>query len=163
MPTEIERKFLVNKQKWEKSNKGTAHLYRQGYILTDPGKTIRIRLADGKGFITIKGRSTGASRPEYEYTIPENDASELLDQFCSAVISKTRYKVRIGGKQWEVDEFSGDNQGLITAEIELSSEDEIFELPEWVEREITGDARYYNSNLSLNPYRNWRTGKGPDG
>src|SRR6476620_4808531 len=105
MPLEIERKFLVNKPAWEKLSKGEAVLYRQGYILSDPEKTIRVRVSDKNGFITLKGKSEGISRAEYEYPIPKQDAIELLDQFCNAELSKYRYEVHHAGKLWEVDVF----------------------------------------------------------
>lgn len=155
MAVEIERKYLVKKDKWEQVDKGTGNRFSQGYILTDPEKTVRVRLTESEAFITIKGKTTGASRAEYEYTIPVQDAEELLSGFCSTVISKIRYKIQHEDHMWEVDEFSGDNAGLIIAEIELTSEGERFELPEWVGEEVTEDRRYYNSNLSLNPYKNW--------
>jgi adenylate cyclase len=156
MAIEIERKFLVKKDIWEKTIKGHGHFYRQGYILTDPTKTIRIRLADDEGFITIKGLSVGASRTEYEYVIPKHDALDLLDNFCSSGISKLRYKIYVGSKLWEVDEFLDNNQGLVIAEIELTTEQETFETPDWLGEEVTEEEKYYNSNLSVNPYKNWR-------
>src|SRR5689334_12726067 len=109
MPVEIERKFLVDKQKWESAEKGNPQFYQQGYLLTDPDKTIRIRTTDESGYITIKGKTTGASRPEYEYAIPKEEAIQLLDQFCTSVITKHRYKLNVVGKLWEVDEFFDDN------------------------------------------------------
>jgi len=105
MAVEIERKYLVDIDKWNKTEKGTKHFYRQGYILTDPEKTIRVRVTDESGFITTKGKSFGASRLEYEYPIPKEDATELLDQFCASDVSKFRYKYLFAGKIWEVDEF----------------------------------------------------------
>ncbi len=156
MGVEIERKFLVDKEKWVHVTKENGSPYRQGYILTAPDKTIRIRLTDKGGFITIKGLSINASRPEFEYTIPAKDAEELLDKFCTSEVSKVRYKIVHQNKTWEVDEFSGDNEGLIVAEIELKSETEVFDLPPWIDKEVTGDNRYYNSNLSTNPYKNWK-------
>jgi CYTH domain-containing protein len=155
MGIEIERKFLVDKDEWSKSVKDKGHFFRQGYMLTDPAKTIRVRLTENEGFITIKGLSVKASRSEYEYAIPKQDAKELLDNFCTSTISKLRYFVTYQDHLWEVDEFLDDNEGLIIAEIELSSEDEIFERPEWIEREVTQEEKYYNSNLSVNPYKNW--------
>lgn len=142
--------------KWKKSENGVKYFYRQGYILTDPEKTIRIRVTDQSGFIAIKGKSVGASRPEYEYAIPREDANELLNQFCSSDISKFRYSVHFAGKEWEVDEFLGDNEGLVVAEIELSSEDEPFEIPDWIAEEVTGIEKYYNSNLSKWPFKKWQ-------
>lgn len=155
MAVEIERKFLIDIAKWNKSEKGIKHFYRQGYILADPEKTIRVRVTDEGGFITIKGKSVGASRSEFEYTIPRQDGIELLDQFCTSDVSKYRYIVSFAGKIWEVDEFLGANQGLLMAEIELSSEEEQFETPDWIKEEVTGVEKYYNSNLSKRPFKQW--------
>lgn len=155
MAIEIERKYLVDKEKWERSGKGPKRFYQQGYLLTDPVKTVRVRLSDSEAFITIKGATTGASRAEYEYAIPRQDARELLDNFCSAVITKYRYEVPFDGKLWEVDEFLGANAGLLIAEIELATEEETFALPDWVANEVTGEKQYYNSYLSVHPYKSW--------
>ena len=155
MAIEIERKFLVDKEKWYNSSKGMGQVYKQGYVLTYPEKTIRVRIAEDKAFLTIKGKSIGASRAEYEYAIPVKDAEELLENFCSAVISKVRYKVKYGNHTWEVDEFLGDNAGLVLAEIELEHEEEPFDKPNWVSTEVTEDRRYFNSYLSVNPYNSW--------
>jgi CYTH domain-containing protein len=124
-------------------------------MVKEPNKTVRIRIADKQAFITIKGKSTGMSRSEYEYEIPVADAEELLNDFCGSVITKKRYEVRFAGKLWEVDEFLGDNKGLFVAEIELSSEIEAFELPDWISTEVTADKRYFNSSLSIKPYTTW--------
>src|SRR5688500_12543499 len=145
MGQEIERKYLVDHNKWQQIDKPTGQLYRQGYLLTDPMKTIRVRQTAEKGFLTIKGLSIGATRPEYEYEIPFDDAKELLDNFSIAELSKIRYKIIFDNKIWEVDEFLGDNTGLIVAEIELTSEDENFGIPAWVDKEVTGQEKYYNS------------------
>jgi adenylate cyclase len=155
MGVEIERKFLVKKELWEALEKPKGNLYRQGYLLTDPNKTIRVRIADSCGYLTIKGISVGATRPEFEYEIPINEAEQLLDNFSVSDLKKIRYEILFKGKLWEVDEFLGDNLGLIVAEIELNSESEIFELPDWVDREVTGEGKYYNSNLSINPFTKW--------
>ncbi|OWK74334.1 adenylate cyclase [Flavobacteriaceae bacterium JJC] len=155
MALEIERKFLVKEKLWQQSDKPSGELFRQGYLLTDPVKTVRVRQTADKGFITIKGISVGATRTEYEYEIPASDAEELLNGFSGSELSKTRYKILFEGKLWEVDEFLGDNEGLIVAEIELENEDEIFALPEWVDVEVTSEEKYYNSNLTLNPFKNW--------
>jgi CYTH domain-containing protein len=157
MGLEIERKFLVDKDKWNKSVKDKGHIFRQGYILTDPARTIRVRLTENEGFLTIKGLSVNASRSEYEYAIPKQDAKELLDNFCTSIVSKLRYFVNYQGHLWEVDEFLDDNEGLIIAEIELVNEEEAFKLPEWIGREVTTEEKYYNSNLSVNPYKNWKS------
>jgi CYTH domain-containing protein len=155
MGTEIERKFLVNKEKWSQVTKEKKALYRQGYIVSDPEKSIRVRLTDKEAFITIKGLTTGASRAEFEYSIPVTDAQQLLDGFCDSVVSKTRNFIHYDNKLWEVDEFSGDNEGLIIAEIELDSEEEQFSRPDWVDKEVTGEKKYYNLNLAKDPYKNW--------
>ena len=155
MAIEIERKFLVDKNKWEAFEKDKKYLIKQGYILTDPDKTIRIRKTDAKSYLTIKGLNTGARRTEYEHEIPAGDAEELIDEFSESQIIKTRYIINFRNKIWEVDEFIGDNEGLIIAEIELSDENEKFELPAWIGKEVTGEEKYYNSKLSENPYRNW--------
>ncbi len=155
MGIEIERKFLVNHAQWEQLEKPVGEFYRQGYLLTDPQKTIRVRQTTDKGFLTIKGISVGATRAEFEYEIPLEEAKELLDQFAVAELSKVRYKISLGNHIWEVDVFSSKNQGLIVAEIELKSEDETFDLPDWIDREVTGEERYYNSNLVIEPYKNW--------
>lgn len=155
MGKEIERKFLVDHEKWKQSHKPKGELYRQGYLLAKPNKTIRVRLAAEKGFLTIKGITTGATRPEYEYEIPFNDAKELLDYFSESELSKIRYRINFENKIWEVDEFLGDNIGLILAEIELISEDEPFKIPEWIGNEVTSEEKYYNSNLTIQPFKNW--------
>ncbi|AFM06331.1 hypothetical protein Fleli_4032 [Bernardetia litoralis DSM 6794] len=156
MAQEIERKFLINKKEWQNVEKSQGNLYRQGYLLTDPNKTIRVRQTTEKAFLTIKGLSIGATRPEYEYEIPMEDAKELLDNFSVSELSKIRYEIVYENKIWEVDEFLGDNTGLIVAEIELESEDETFNIPSWIDVEVTGEDKYYNSNLTIEPYKNWR-------
>ena len=155
MGKEIERKYLVDHDQWEKLEKPTGQHYRQGYLLTDPNKTIRVRETEKQGFLTIKGANVGATRPEYEYEIPLNDAIELLDTFSISELSKIRYKITFDNKVWEIDEFLGDNSGLIMAEIELLNEEEQFTKPTWVAKEVTGDAKYYNSNLSTKPFKTW--------
>lgn len=155
MGIEIERKFLVNHFQWDQLERPLGEFYRQGYLLTDPQKTIRVRQTADKGFLTIKGISVGATRAEYEYEIPFEEAKELLDQFAVAELSKVRYKISLGNHIWEVDVFSSKNQGLIVAEIELKSEDETFDIPDWIDREVTGEERYYNSNLVTEPFEDW--------
>lgn len=155
MGIEIERKFLVNHAQWDQLERPLGEFYRQGYLLTDPQKTIRVRQTADKGFLTIKGISVGATRAEYEYEIPFEEAKELLDQFAVAELSKVRYKISLGNHIWEVDVFSSKNQGLIVAEIELKSEDETFDIPDWIDREVTGEERYYNSNLVTEPFEDW--------
>ena len=153
MGTEIERKFLVKEGTWRKAN---ATRYRQGYLSTVKERTVRVRTINNKGYLTIKGITVGASRLEFEYEIPAADADELLDSLCEKpLIDKNRYKVDYGTLTWEVDEFFGENEGLIVAEVELESEDQPFERPEWVTEEVTTDPRYYNANLIKNPYSRW--------
>jgi len=156
MALEIERKFLVDREKWNQENKGKGCLYKQGYILTDPEKTIRVRLTDTDGYLTIKGMTHGSVRQEFEYLIPPEEAMELLHNFASNLVEKVRYKVQLGGKTWEVDEFMGANEGLLVAEIELVYENEPFEQPVWLGKEVTNDSRYYNSNLAQHPFSSWR-------
>lgn len=155
MAKEIERKFLLDTAQWQQVEKPAGEHFRQGYLVTDPQKTIRVRLTDTTGYLTIKGISTGATRLEYEYEIPAGEARELLDNFAISELSKIRYKITFQNKIWEVDEFLGANKGLFVAEIELQSEDEPFDLPSWVTKEVTGEEKYYNSNLTTHPYKNW--------
>ena len=154
MGTEIERKFLVKDNAWRSLAAGVE--YRQGYLNSAKERTVRVRTIDDKGFLTIKGITTGATRAEYEYEIPAADADALLDDLCEKpLIEKSRYKIEYDGFVWEVDEFFGDNQGLIVAEVELESEDQKFEIPGWIGEEVTGDPKYFNSNLINNPYLKW--------
>ncbi|GGB02359.1 CYTH domain-containing protein [Mucilaginibacter rubeus] len=155
MAIEIERKFLVDREKWQLVTKPEAMYFRQGYIFSDEKKTIRVRVTDTEAYITIKGSTAGFSRSEFEYTIPAADGVQLLDNFAASELEKYRYRIIYASKLWEVDEFLGDNQGLLMAEIELGSEDEEFELPPWVTTEVTGDDRYYNARLSVHPFKNW--------
>lgn len=153
---EIERKFLV-KGDFRKYAFSSSRI-EQGYLCSDPKKTVRIRVRDGKGYITIKGAgdASGMSRLEWEKEIPEDEAQALLGLCDKGFIDKTRYLVKAGSLCYEVDEFHGDNEGLVVAEIELPSEDAPFEKPDWVGKEVTGDRRYYNSMLSVHPYRDWK-------
>ena len=155
MGREIERKFLIKSSEWANLDKPGAKHLRQGYLVSDPNKTIRVRTTDDKAWITIKGISFGASRLEYEYEIPLGEGLELLDNFAEAELEKIRYEIHHQDKLWEVDVFLGDNNGLIVAEIELDSEDEKFELPEWVAEEVTQEKKYYNSNLTKHPFKLW--------
>jgi len=156
MGIEIERKFLIKKRDWPKMDLSRGELYRQGYLLTDPSKTVRVRQTADRGFITVKGISAGATRAEFEYEIPFAEAGELIDRFATTELSKVRYHVRVGNHLWEIDEFKGPNEGLLIAEIELKTETESFELPSWIDREVTGEERYYNSNLTLHPFQSWK-------
>ncbi len=155
MAQEIERKFLVQGNYKAFSKKSTR--ITQGYLSSVPERTVRVRIKGDKGFITIKGigNASGASRYEWEKEIPVSEVDELLKICEPGVIDKTRYLVEAGAHTFEVDEFYGDNDGLVVAEIELSSEDETFEKPQWLGQEVTGDAKYYNSNLMKNPFKNW--------
>ena len=155
MAQEIERKFLVTGE--FKSSAKDAVRIRQGYLSSVPECTVRVRAKGEKGYITIKGLAAdgGLSRFEWEKEITLEDVKELLNLCEKGVIDKTRYLVEVGGHTFEVDEFYGENEGLVVAEIELSSEDEIFERPEWLGREVTGDTRYYNSMLMKCPYKDW--------
>lgn len=154
MATEIERKFLVKSEEWR--NLATGIIYRQGYIATKNVTTVRVRLAGNQGYLTIKGTTQGISRAEYEYEIPAVDAQEMLDNLCeSPLIEKTRYKIVIDDLVWEVDEFVGENQGLIIAEVELSDANQTINIPDWIGQEVSDDARYYNANLVQHPYSQW--------
>ena len=154
MGVEIERKFLVSSNNWR--TLGVPVHYAQGYLVSDGYRTVRIRVAGEKGFLTIKGISKGLSRPEFEYEIPVVEAIDMFKLCSLPVIEKFRTKVVFDGKTWEVDEFQGENKGLIMAEIELKSEDETFLIPPWIGKEVTGDIRYFNSRLAVNPYKHWR-------
>lgn len=157
MGTEIEKKFLLANEDWR--GLGTGKPYCQGYLTEEKGRTVRVRTIDDRGVLTIKGPSKGASRHEYEYQIPVEEAREMLDNLChQPLIEKTRYKVEYAGFTWEIDEFKGDNEGLLFAEIELEEEGQEFEKPPWIGKEVTGDSRYYNANLVRNPYSKWRNG-----
>jgi adenylate cyclase len=154
MVQEIERKFLVTSDTWRRKAKGT--YYRQGFLSTEPARTVRVRIAGERGTLTIKGKTVGATRDEFEYDIPREQAEQLLDTLClRPLIEKVRYLVREGAHTWEVDVFEGENAGLVVAEIELQREDEVFERPDWLGREVTDDPRYFNANLVENPYRTW--------
>ena len=155
MATEIEHKYLVIKDIWKKVIPNKSVEIKQAYLLTDPEKTIRVRTKGNSGFITIKGKSTGASRLEFEYEIPIEDAIELINKFCSNLIEKTRHIVIHDDNTWEVDEFKGLNEGLIVAEIELTSEDEKYSIPNWIDKNVTEDLRYANSNLTIKPFTTW--------
>lgn len=155
MGTEIEKKFLLANDDWREL--GSGNPYCQGYLNRERGLTVRVRIVNDRGVLTIKGPSDGASRLEYEYEIPVDEAREMLDKFChKPLIEKTRYKIEYAGFTWEVDEFKGDNEGLVFAEIELDEEGQDFEKPPWIGKEVTGDSRYYNANLVHNPYSIWK-------
>lgn len=154
MGIEIERKFLVVNDTYK--NTVRRSLLRQGYLSAESGRTVRVRTDGQKGFITIKGKTDSFSREEYEYEIPLSDARRLLDNLCiRPLIEKTRYFLNYMGNEWVVDEFSGVNKGLVVAEIELESEEQDFDRPDWLGSEVTLDRRYFNSNLVKKPYKEW--------
>ena len=152
MAIEIERKFLVTGDAWRSA---PAVFYSQGYLNRDKSRTVRVRIAGEEAFLTIKGQSVGASRAEFEYPIPLWDARELLGLCEQPLVEKYRRKILFEGLVWEVDEFLGENQGLVVAEVELPSEMAYFTKPEWVGQEVTEDPRYFNSNLSKAPFSSW--------
>lgn len=154
---EIERKFLVKDDSFKKAAFKQNRI-AQGYLSSVPERTVRVRIKADKGFLTIKGitNETGMSRFEWEKEIPVDEARSLLQLCEKGVIEKTRYEVKVGQHIYEIDEFYGENEGLTIAEIELQSETESFEKPNWLGQEVTKDERYYNSNLSVNPFRNWK-------
>jgi len=154
MAKEIERKFLVKNESFKLFSTGV--IYRQGYLNRDKARTVRVRVAGELAFITIKGLTNGMERMEFEYPIPLTDANEMLETLCvKPLIEKLRYKIKCDGHLWEVDEFIGDNEGLTVAEVELKSADEHVFIPDWVGQEVTGDLMYFNSNLVINPFKNW--------
>lgn len=156
MGVEIEKKFLVTGDDWRKL--ADSQHYQQGYIHSGEGRTVRIRTIGERGILTIKGPNQDGARPEFEYDIPIEDGREMLDILChKPLIEKIRHKVRWEGFVWEVDEFLGENLGLIFAEIELTARDQSFPIPPWIGREVTGDPRYYNACLVKNPYKIWKT------
>ena len=154
MALEIERKFLVDVQKL--GDLGTGERICQGYIPTQDKTAVRVRLIGDKAYLAIKGENQGAVRTEFEYPIPVADATAMLAELCRGPkIEKTRYQRSIGQYVWEIDVFSGANQGLIVAEVELTREDEHIQLPCWVGQEVTNDVRYYNTSLLDHPYSEW--------
>ena len=156
MAVEIERKFLVQGEAWRLGAQGVR--YVQGYLNRDKARTVRVRIAGTQGFLTVKGQSVGATRAEFEYPIPVEDAQALLALSDGPCIDKTRYCVPLDGVVWEVDVFAGDNAGLVVAEVELPSEDAPFTRPSWLGAEVTHDARYFNSSLSRHPFGSWTAG-----
>jgi len=154
MGIELERKFLLAGAAWR--SLGQPVLLRQGYLSSHPERVVRVRIEGAQAVMTVKGRSAGASRGEWEYPIPLADAEEFLDRLCEQpVIEKYRRRIGFDGMVWEVDEFLGVNAGLVVAEIELESEDQAFSKPDWIGAEVTDDARYFNSNLLRHPYSCW--------
>lgn len=155
MAVEIEHKFLLANDDWRKCVSHSIR-YRQGYLSSQPTSSIRVRTSNKQAWLNIKSATIGTHRHEYEYEIPLTDADEILNELCrKPLIEKTRYFVQNNGHTWEIDEFDGDNQGLIVAEIELSEIGASFAKPLWLGEEVTHDLRYYNNNLSTNPYSTW--------
>ena len=144
---EIERKFTVDLQKWEAVKKPFPQQIVQSYLSTNPDCTVRVRIKGSKGFLTIKGKTVGISRSEFEYEIPLDDAEKMIASFAEKTLSKLRYEIKVGKHNWEIDVFQGKIEGLIIAEIELSSEDEAFQLPDWVIEDVSDNPEYYNSRL----------------
>ncbi len=155
MPREIERKFLLKSNAWRELADGVT--YRQGYLSTVPERTVRVRIAGDDAFLTVKGRNVKNTRAEFEYSIPVVDAEQMLKLCDGPLVEKKRYEIPHAGKTWQVDEYFGDNCGLILAEVELTSESEQPEIPDWIGEEVSGDPRYYNSNLAKQPFKSWRT------
>jgi len=154
MGVEIERKFLVRGNHWKTLGQGI--LLRQGYLSSAPDRIVRVRIEGEAAMLTIKGRNIGATRGEWEYPIPLDDARNFFDSLCEKpVIEKTRYRIPYQGMIWEVDEFLGENAGLVVAEIELQSEQQSFAMPDWVGEEVTHDTRYFNANLLRHPFSKW--------
>lgn len=154
MNTEIERKFLVRGTAWKTQHGGRR--IRQGYLSVEPTRIVRVRSVANRAWLTIKGGTTGIRRNEFEYPLPAGDAQRLLDELClQPLIDKTRYDIRHGEHLWEIDEFHGANAGLVVAEIELRNESEAFARPPWLGAEVSGDPRYFNSNLVGHPFRDW--------
>ena len=155
MGVEIERKFLVDHEKWDQVDKPVGTHYRQGYILSNNQQTIRIRVSDKQGFLNLKSKVSEVTRMEYEYESPLEDGIEILNAFTKNGTEKIRYRIPFAGKTWEVDVFLGDNAGLIVAEIELNSETEVFEKPDWITIEVTDNGRYTNASLAVHPFKDW--------
>lgn len=154
MPHEIERKFLVTSDEYKESG-GKTHI-QQGFLSLAKKRVVRIRITGDKAMLTVKGISRGAKRIEFEYEIPVGDAEIMIEKLCKkGIIDKYRYIIHHENNIWEVDEFLGDNKGLVIAEIELTHEDQSFEKPRWVGKEITHDPRYFNANLAKKPFSDW--------
>lgn len=158
MAVEIERKFLLSSERWRAAVTRSVEIV-QGYIAESDTASVRVRVADQNGSLNLKGLTLGITRKEYEYDLPVAEAREILAELCAArVITKTRHHAEHEGHNWEIDEFAGRNTGLVVAEIELSSENEVFARPEWLGEEVSGDPRYYNLRLVEQPYGTWQDG-----
>ena len=155
MGVEIERKFLVVDDSWHAAASAGMR-YRQGYLSTDPGSSVRVRVCGDRAWLNIKGATVGVTRREYEYEIPSADAHAILGELCvKPVIEKTRFIVEHDGRAWEIDVFEGDNAGLVVAELELESAGDAFTLPAWAGKDVSDDVRYYNQRLAEHPYSSW--------
>lgn len=155
MATEIEHKFLVRDDRWRGQVERSVWI-RQGYLTSNARCSVRVRVADDRGFLNLKSGTLGIRRSEYEYSIPLVEAEEILDTLCEKpLLEKTRHFLRYGEHLWEIDEFAGDNAGLIVAEVELDHPDESFARPDWLGEDVSHDLRYYNSQLARHPYRLW--------
>jgi adenylate cyclase len=156
MALEIEHKFLLATEDWRREIQHS-EILKQGYLSSQPTSSIRVRICEERAWLNIKSATIGTHRHEYEYEIPVDDAREILFHLCNKpLIEKTRHYVQHGNDLWEIDEFEGVNQGLIIAEIELSEIGQSFDKPTWLGKEVTEDLRYYNNNLALHPYAEWR-------
>lgn len=157
MACEIERKFLVKDNSWRSGlTEADSSFIQQAYLSVYPEPTVRVRIRDTHAYLTIKGKNEGISRSEYEYKIPLEDALELIKMAVSSIIIKRRYEIKYQDKLWELDEFFGDNEGLLVAEIELEKENETFECPDWAGEDVSLDPRYKNSYLAGSPYKSWK-------
>lgn len=155
MPIEIERKFLVRTEDW-RTLVNARREFKQFYLASHDRSSMRIRIENGIGaWLTVKSAQSGTTRSEFEYPIPIEDAEQMAEMAIGAVIAKVRHIVPFAGLKWEIDEFAGDNEGLVIAEVELASEDQSLELPHWVGEEVTDDKRYYNASLAETPFKNW--------
>lgn len=156
MAKEIERKFLLHPEWKQQVKNSEAEDIRQGYLCSEPERTVRVRTKGGAAFLTIKGKTEGFSRQEFEYPIPKQDAEALLLMCRPPLIEKRRYTFQTNGQVWEVDEFFAENEGLVVAEAELESENQALDLPSWIKEEVTHDKRYYNAQLAQKPFREWK-------
>ena len=155
MAREIERKFLVGNSSWKTGRQGLS--CRQGYLVTEQEITVRVRILGDEGFLTVKGRTEGMSRDEFEYRIPLEDAEAMLGSMSrGGIVEKIRYHIEVEGFTWDVDEFFGENSGLVLAEVELEDENQMPDFPDWLGQEVTGDVRYYNAYLAGNPFSRWK-------
>ncbi len=155
MPLEIERKFLLKNSDWKQEIQSSFQI-KQGYLNSHPERTVRIRIKENKGILTIKGKTKQVTRKEFEYEIPLNEAKDLIQLCEKPLIEKTRHLIRKENLTWEIDEFEGENKGLILAEVELQSENQNLSLPSWIGEEVSHDPKYYNSSLISNPFQNWK-------